>query len=63
MELQKLTEIELQMMVDEGERILPYQLQVMAINAKALAARLNLLVDEGFTRQEAIEIIKARGTE
>lgn len=63
MEYNKISDVELQIMVDEARRVMPYQTQVLAVNAKMLAARLNALIDEGFTREEAVEIIKARGTE
>lgn len=62
MEYQKLSAIELQMMVDESARMLPFQIQMMKDTSKVLAARLNALIDEGFTREEAVEIIKERGT-
>lgn len=63
MEYQKFTDVELEMMAEELNRMMPLQIEVMKVNAKILAERREALMKEGFTRKEAIDIIKARGVE
>ncbi|MBG9548404.1 hypothetical protein [Cytobacillus firmus] len=59
----KITNIEFQIMIDEMVRNLPYQIEAFKLNAKLIKARYDALKDEGFSEQEALEIVKARGTE
>nr|WP_259547921.1 hypothetical protein [Heyndrickxia oleronia] len=56
----KLTNIEMEMAIDELKRNLPYSIQSTAVTAKVLKAKYDSLVSEGFTEQQAIEIIKVR---
>ncbi|MEC1373405.1 hypothetical protein P9D39_03645 [Heyndrickxia oleronia] len=56
----KLTNIEMEMAIDELKRNLPYFIQSTAVTAKVLKAKYDSLVSEGFTEQQAIEIIKVR---
>lgn len=57
----KITNVELQIMVDELKRMLPYQIEQIQINSKILKARYDSLKKEGFSDKEALEIVKARG--
>lgn len=63
MEYKKLTNLELDMMADEVRRMLPFQIEAIKMNAKALGERREALIKEGFTREEAMDIIKARGVD
>lgn len=63
MEYKKLTDLELDMMTDEVRRMLPFQIEAIKMNAKALGERREALMKEGFTREEAMDIIKARGVD
>ena len=63
MEYKKLTDLELDMMTDEIKRMLPFQIEAIKLNAKALGERRDALMKEGFTREEAMDIIKARGVD
>lgn len=59
----KVSNIELEMAIDEMKRYLPYQIQMFILNSKALKARFDALKGEGFTDEQSIEIVKARGTD
>lgn len=59
----KLTPIEMQMMIDEFVRTMPWQIQLYAENAKLLKARFDSLIAAGFDAKQALEIVKARGME
>lgn len=56
----KLTNIEMEMALDEMKRNLPYMIQNAAVSAKFLKAKYDSLIGEGFTEQQALEIIKVR---
>lgn len=56
----KLTTIEMEMAIDELKRNLPFFIQSAAVTAKVLKAKYDSLVSEGFTEQQALEIIKVR---
>lgn len=51
--------IELEMIFDNFVKALPMQREM----SKLLKARFDALVSEGFTEQQALEIVKSRGVE
>lgn len=55
-----LTNIELEMAIDELKRRLPYLIQQTEVSSKVLKGRYDNLVGEGFTKEQALEIIKIR---
>ncbi|MBY0122175.1 hypothetical protein [Bacillus sp. S/N-304-OC-R1] len=59
----KLTNIELQMMIDDMKRTLPFMIEFWKNDAKSMYARRKSLIEVGFTEKEALEIIKARGSQ
>lgn len=61
MEYKKVENVELEMMVDEVKRTQPYVIQNIQIEAKTYFARFEALKAEGFTPEQALEIVKARG--
>ncbi|MCM3180209.1 hypothetical protein [Cytobacillus horneckiae] len=59
----KLTNIELEMAVDETKRMVPYQIKILEESSKILKARYESLLKEGFSEKQALEIVKFRGIE
>ncbi|MBN6886991.1 hypothetical protein ACUXCC_001998 [Cytobacillus horneckiae] len=59
----KLTNIELEMAVDETKRMVPYQIKILEESSKILKARYESLIKEGFSEKQALEIVKFRGIE
>lgn len=59
----KVTNIEKQMMLDEMIENAPFMISYFIQDAKLLFERRKALVEAGFTEQEALEIIKARGAQ
>ncbi|MGF9907913.1 hypothetical protein [Brevibacillus porteri] len=57
----KLTPIEWQMLIDELVAEMPYQIKMYAESSKLFKARFDALIATGFTEQQALEIVKARG--
>ncbi|PEL75400.1 hypothetical protein CN603_13000 [Bacillus toyonensis] len=55
--------IELEMILDNFVKALPIQLRMQREISKLFKARFDALVSEGFTEQQALEIVKARGIE
>lgn len=43
-------------------RVAPYQVRMYQEEAKLLKARYDALIAEGFSKEEALEIVKARGS-
>lgn len=56
----KVTNIEWEMALDETRRQLPYFIQNASMTAKLLKAKYDSLVAEGFTAEQAMEIVKTR---
>jgi len=56
----KLTNVEMEMAVDEMTRGLPYLVKEIQIKSKLLKARYDSLRSEGFTEKQAMEIVKTR---
>lgn len=57
------TNIELEIILDNFVKALPIQLRMQREMSKLFKARFDALVSEGFTEQQALEIVKARGIE
>ncbi|MRS27118.1 hypothetical protein [Bacillus sp. RIT694] len=53
--------IELEMMLDAMKKNLPIQIKYHNELAKLYKARFDALVREGFTQEQALEIVLARG--
>lgn len=56
----KLTNIEMEMAIDELKGNLPYIIQNAALQAQLLKVKYDSLINEGFTEKQALEIIKCR---
>ncbi|BAQ11313.1 phage protein [Bacillus sp. OxB-1] len=54
------TRNEYQVAVDTMKEVLPYALELFPPQAKALKAKFDSLVAEGFTLEQALEIVKTR---
>jgi hypothetical protein len=59
----KITNVEFEMMVDEIIRTIPYQIKYHVELSKLYKSRYDSLVKAGFSKNEALAIIKARGIE
>ncbi|MGX5627082.1 hypothetical protein [Bacillus cereus] len=57
------TNIELEMILDNFVKALPIQMRMQREMSKVYKARFDGLVSEGFTEQQALEIVKSRGIE
>ncbi|MFF0831003.1 hypothetical protein ACFYU8_29610 [Brevibacillus sp. NPDC003359] len=57
----KLTAIEWQMLIDNIIEEMPYQIKIHVEVSKLYKARFDALVSSGFTENQALEILKARG--
>ncbi|MDF9529501.1 hypothetical protein [Bacillus cereus] len=55
--------IELEMILDNFVKALPIQLRMQREISKLFKTRFDALVSEGFTEQQALEIVKSRGIE
>lgn len=62
MEYEKLTDAEMDILADEHAARNPYLKRILESEAVLLRARYIALVDQGFTAEQALEIIKARGS-
>ncbi|AKO92696.1 hypothetical protein BEH_11685 [Priestia filamentosa] len=56
----KVTPVEMEMMMDDLVEKMPFMIKVQAHNAKVLKARYDSLIKEGFTPEQALELVKAR---
>lgn len=57
----KMTRIELEMLLDDIIAEMPTQIKINHEFAKMLKAKYDSLVEAGFSKEEALEVIKARG--
>ncbi|HZG16946.1 MAG TPA: hypothetical protein VE710_18300 [Candidatus Bathyarchaeia archaeon] len=57
----KLTPIEKQMLLEEIENEMPFQIKLFTETSKVYKARFDSLVAAGFSQEQALEIVKARG--
>lgn len=56
----KVTNVEMEIMVDDLRAKLPYLIENAALTAKLLKAKYDTLVAEGFTAEQAMEIVTIR---
>lgn len=56
----KVTNVELEMIVDDLKNKLPYLIQNTAVVAQVMKAKYDNLVSVGFTEKQALEIVKSR---
>lgn len=56
----KFTTIEMEMMIEEKKKMLPYIIEENMFAAKFLKAKYENLITVGFTEKQAMEIIKTR---
>ncbi|EMN7726844.1 hypothetical protein WB980_000088 [Bacillus cereus] len=57
------TNIELEIILDNFVKALPMQMRMQREMSKLYKVRYDALVSEGFTEQQALEIVKSRGIE
>jgi uncharacterized pyridoxamine 5'-phosphate oxidase family protein len=56
----KFTRVEAEIAVDQMIEILPAMLRQVPYQAKVFKAKYDALVKEGFTKEEALDIVKSR---
>ncbi|MFP7735496.1 hypothetical protein ACLHDF_19155 [Priestia aryabhattai] len=56
----KVTNVEMEMMIDDLIAKLPYVIKSNAAGAKVLKAKYDSLKEAGFTDEQAMEIVKTR---
>lgn len=56
----KVTRVEFELMLDQMLEGLPVLIQKAGADAQLLKAKYDALVKEGFTNEQALEIVKAR---
>jgi hypothetical protein len=59
----KITNVEFEMMVDEMIRTIPYQIKYHVELSRLYKSRYDSLIKAGFSKNEALAIVKARGIE
>lgn len=52
---------ELQAAIENCKRLLPYQIELAKVIAKSEKAKYDAYVAEGFTKEQALELLKVRG--
>ena len=57
----KYTNAEFELMLDEQKRMMPYVIENIKYNAKMFKLRFDSLVEEGFDKDQALQIVLTRG--
>lgn len=55
--------IQMEQQIEEFMRILPSQIKLMQIQSKLYKAKYDSLIEEGFTEEQTMKIIEARGVD